>query len=404
MAYPFLPVDPCCTDVVINDVCGCSSVITNSGCNTNDPCSTILTASSTVIYNGPALTCTTAEPCDTLNVILQKIDEVICNLLFQINALTIQVNNITTQLIQINGNITTIYNTLDVCCAVTTTTTTTVNIPCESFSLDNTGTEVVAVITTDCVTGELFAVVLEPGVTNICVQTDSPLTVPGTIIVTPNGPCGPTTTTTTSSSSTTTTTTTAYPCECLTFTNTDNNIVDYNISYNDCLGDFIETTISANEIIKVCGCCGLANTPLVTISIGAICVDNLCPTTTTTTTVAPTTTTTTTIYTNPCTCITVTISQADLDDATGNTPAPGKADNTVYLTTSKSSGCDGTEIAAEYTVAGPTVDGFCIKVSELSTIQLFYYKDDAPVYFPTIDSTYTILYTTCSTTGECNPV
>lgn len=127
MAYPYLPVSPCCTDVVINDVCGCSSTIVNTGCVTNNPCSTVLTASSTVIYNGPALTCTTAEPCDTLNVVLQKIDEIICNLLSQINILTTQVGNINTQVLGLAVDVVDIYATLNVCCPVTTTTTTTCN-------------------------------------------------------------------------------------------------------------------------------------------------------------------------------------------------------------------------------------------------------------------------------------
>lgn len=135
MAYPYLPVNPCCTDVVLNSPCGCSSTITNSGYNTNNPCSTHLTASSTIVYNGPALSCTTAEPCDTLNVVLQKIDQIICNLLTQINILTVQVNNITGQIININGDIIDINNQLDVCCTTTTstssssTTTTTTTLP-----------------------------------------------------------------------------------------------------------------------------------------------------------------------------------------------------------------------------------------------------------------------------------
>jgi len=299
MAYPFLPVNPCCTDVVLNSPCGCSSTITNSGCNNNDPCSTNLTASSTIVYNGPVLSCTTAEPCDTLNVILQKIDEIICNLLTQINVLNIQINNITTQIITINGDIINIYNQLSVCCTTTTstsssstTTSTTTIHPCENFSLNNTGVTPVAVIITDCTTQEQSAIVLLPGDTNICVVTDSPLTVPGTVIVTPNGPCTPptssttstTSTSTSSTSSTTTTTTTAIPCECLTFNNTDISAVDHNISYNDCLGDFIETTISANEIINVCGSEGFADSALVFITIGADCIGGLCPTTTTTST------------------------------------------------------------------------------------------------------------------------
>lgn len=124
MAYPYLPVNPYCTDVVVNTPCGCTSTITNSGCNNNNPCSTHLTASSTIVYDGPALSCTSAEPCDTLNVILQKFDDIICNLLTQINALNIQVGNITTQVLNINSDIITINNRLDVCCTTTTTTTT----------------------------------------------------------------------------------------------------------------------------------------------------------------------------------------------------------------------------------------------------------------------------------------
>jgi hypothetical protein len=287
MAYPFLPVNPCCTDVVLNTPCGCSSTITNSGCNNNDPCSTHLTASSTIVYDGPVLPCIVAEPCDTLNVILQKIDEIICNLLTQINYLTNQVTNITNQIIMINGDIINIYNTLGECCGATTTTTsTTTAAPCESFSLNNTGDDPVAIIITDCITGEQEAIVLLPGDTNICVETDSPLTVPGTVIVTPNGPCGPTTTTTTSSSSTTTTTTTASPCECLTFYNGDSN--SQVVTYTDCNGTINEIlVIDALETVQVCGCCASATNELVTISVGANCIDGACP-------AEPTTTTTTT--------------------------------------------------------------------------------------------------------------
>lgn len=290
MAYPFLPVNPCCTDVVLNTPCGCSSTITNSGCNDNNPCSTHLTASSTIVYDGPTLPCIVAEPCDTLNVILQKIDEIICNLQTQINYLTNQVTNITNQIIMINGDIINIYNTLGECCGATTTTTsTTTAAPCESFSLNNTGVDPVAIIITDCNTGEPGAIVLMPGDTNICVITDSPLTVPGSVIVTPNGPCGSTTTTSTSSSSTTTTTTTLYACECLTFYN--NDVVGHEIYYTDCFGiTNAPITIQSHETIQVCGCCGFASDEFVTITVGANCVNGLCP--------SPTTTTTTTALCN----------------------------------------------------------------------------------------------------------
>jgi uncharacterized protein (TIGR02145 family) len=209
-------------------------------------------------------------------VILQKIDEIICNLLTQINTLNIQVNNLNSQIITINSEIINIYNTLDVCCVVTTTTTTTQFVaPCEGFLLTNTGLDTLAIIITDCITGLPEAVILSPGDTEICVETDSPLVVPGTVVATPTGPCNTSTTTTSSSSTTTTTTTIFIACECLTFTNTDSS--SHEIEYENCLGNTIATTISANEIIKVCGCCGFSNSELVTISIGGNCVDGECP-------------------------------------------------------------------------------------------------------------------------------
>ena len=128
MSHSFLPVNPCCTDVVLNTPCGCTSTLPNTGCGQN-PCETNVILSSNVLYNGPVLDCIIAEPCDTLNVILQKIDEIICNLLVQINTLNIQVANISTQIININNEIININNTLAVCCGATTTTTTTA-VPC----------------------------------------------------------------------------------------------------------------------------------------------------------------------------------------------------------------------------------------------------------------------------------
>jgi hypothetical protein len=119
----YLPVNPCCTDVIIPTPCGCSSTpSTNCGQNM---CGTNTLLSSNVVYNGPALSCIVAEPCNTLNVVLQKIDEIICNLVSQINYLNIQITNITNQVININGDIINIYNTLEQCCGATTTTTST---------------------------------------------------------------------------------------------------------------------------------------------------------------------------------------------------------------------------------------------------------------------------------------
>ena len=374
MAYPYLPVNPCCTDVVLNSPCGCSSTITNGGCN--NPCGTNLTASSTIVYDGPALSCTTAEPCDTLNVILQKIDEIICNLLTQINILNIEIINIKNEIINIDIDITNIYNILAECCttttsttAVPTTTSTTTIHPCENFSLTNIGDVPVAIIITDCTTQEPDAIILYPGDTNICVVTDSPLTVPGTIIVIPNGPCLPPTTSTTSSTSTstttiaptTTTTTTPIPCECLTFENTDSS-ASHNILYNNCLGEPIDFTIAANQTSQFCGCCASADSDLVFITVGADCIGGLCPeiTTTTTTTAIPncnftgtanqlpdstTTTTTTTVCVN-CIPGNVTIGtqvwtgcNLNVDTYRDGTPIPEVTDPTAWATLTTGAWC-----------------------------------------------------------------
>jgi hypothetical protein len=284
MAYPFLPVNPCCTDVVINDPCGCSSTITNSGCNSNDPCSTNLTASSTIAYDGPALSCIIAEPCDTLNVILQKIDEIICNLLTQINILTIQVNNITTQIINIEGDIINIDNSLDACCNTTTSTTTTVAIPCQGFSLNNTSGNPVAIIVVDCTTGLQTAIILSPGNTNICVQTGSPVSVPVTVVVTPTGPCTP--------STTTTTTTLAIDC---TFTGTAEEIASTTTTTTTVALD-CEFTGSSVQVTTTTTTTAVPTTTTTSSSTSSTTTSTTTaePTTTTTTTIAPTTTTTTT--------------------------------------------------------------------------------------------------------------
>jgi hypothetical protein len=331
-----------------------------------------------------------AEPCDTLNVILQKIDEIICNLQTQINYLTNQVTNITNQVININGDIINIYNTLGECCSATTTSTSTTVRPCENFSLTNTGDAPVAIIITDCTTQEQEAIVLMQGATNICVITNSPLTVPGTVIVTPNGPCVPATTTTTSSSttsstsSTTTTTTTAIPCECLTFSNTDS--VSHYISYENCDGTLInESTIDAYETIQVCGCCGFADNELVTITVGANCIDEQCP--------VPTTTTTTT--TIPCSCVDIIISQADINDATGNLSLNGNV--SVEGTNGKQITCENKDIVMHYDTAGTY--SYCLKSSVIPTIELTYKKNN--IIVTNVQSEIVNLETLCSVNGEC---
>jgi uncharacterized protein (TIGR02145 family) len=387
MSYPYLPVNPCCTDVVLNTPCGCSSIYTNGGCE--NPCGTHLTASSTIVYDGPALPCIVAEPCDTLNVILQKIDEIICNLLTQINILNIQIDNMTTQIINIEGDIINIYNQLGECCnATTTTTSTAAPVICESFSLTNTGVDPVAIIITDCYSDEQEAIILNPGDTNICVVTDSPLTVPGTVIVIPNGPCGTTTTTSTSSSSTTTTSTTAYPCECLTFYN--GSISSQEITYIDCNGVDQYHIILPDATNSYCGCCGEAPGSIdVTITIGANCINGECPT--------PTTTTTSTTIVETCSCVDIIISQDDLDDATGNTLP--FFDGKVNLYPDKNLTCEDGSLEAYYSVAGTYTH--CLKGSVIPTIILQYVKDNNVI--TSVQSQIVNLDSPCLVDGECIP-
>lgn len=258
----------------------------NSNCTCTDNTCGCKTSTSEVVYQGPALTCVGINNCDTITEVLQQLNSYICSE----ELVTIIINNIINN-IDLYQQFTTIVNNSVECETVwgcETTTSTTTIATCESFLLENTGVDPVAIIITNCDTNTQEAIVLMPGDTNICVVTDSPLTVPGTVIVTPTGPCVPptsSTTSTSSTSSTTTTTTTEIPCECLTFTNTD-PAVAYAIFYLDCTGDEIGYELPAKTTIKFCGSEGSANSELVTISIGGNCIDRECPTTTTTTTIA----------------------------------------------------------------------------------------------------------------------
>lgn len=221
MSYPFLPVNSCCTDVVINTPCGCSSTVTNSGCG-QSLCGTNLTASSTIAYDGPALSCIIAEPCDTLNVVLQKIDEIICNLLSQINILNQQVLNITNQIIFINSEIIDINNTLDVCCNVTTTSTTTLSpCSCNVYTLIGPFLNPGNVTYVPCGGTEVITVTAPDVITNICIDASYPIIEIGDVnLINTLVCCVPPTTTTT-------TTTIAIPCNCFQVFANDGDHVTY---------------------------------------------------------------------------------------------------------------------------------------------------------------------------------
>jgi hypothetical protein len=66
----YLPVNPCCDHQ-------------HSGCDDNctNPCNRYWSQSDHLAYNGPPLSCTGIDNCDTLSVCLQKIEELMCVLL-----------------------------------------------------------------------------------------------------------------------------------------------------------------------------------------------------------------------------------------------------------------------------------------------------------------------------------
>ena len=91
----YLPVNPCCTGVTL----------------LNSPCGTTNSLSSKIVYDGPTLPGSGVEACDTINVALSKLDEVLLELKNQvavnvasISAITEQINNINSQITDINNN------------------------------------------------------------------------------------------------------------------------------------------------------------------------------------------------------------------------------------------------------------------------------------------------------------
>jgi hypothetical protein len=279
MAYPFLPVNPCCTDVVLNSPCGCSSTTSNNGCGESQ-CGTNVILSSNVLYNGPVLDCIIAEPCDTLNVILQKIDEIMCNLLTQINTLNIQVTNITTQIININSDIVNINNTLAVCCGGATTTTTTTLCPCTYYQYVSSAQFPGTFTYVECDTLQVNTVIAGGEVDVVCVNNNYPTIEVGKINVLNTGLC--------CSVITTTTTTTVF---IQSFCSQVTAVGTVYIYWTDGGGDPKVMKIK-DETVYICaqvGSIAFTGTGSITIiGSGTTCESDVqcAPTTTTTTTVA----------------------------------------------------------------------------------------------------------------------
>jgi len=124
------------------------------------------------------------------------------------------------------------------------------------------------------------------------------------------------------------------------------------------------------------------------------------PTPTVTQTTTPTVTPTKTITptpTNPsCLCVEVVITQQDINDAVKNTIFP---DNTIYFQGDKESNCDGGDITYQFT--SPGTYNFCVKSNMINTLSLFYYFENVPQYYPSINSTITVSTTGCSVDSDC---
>ena len=122
------------------------------------------------------------------------------------------------------------------------------------------------------------------------------------------------------------------------------------------------------------------------------------PTPTPTTTVTPTHTVTPTTTNPSCLCVEVVISQTDINNAIKNDAFEG-SDNTVILASDKESNCDGGEIA--YSFTSPGTYHFCVKSNKINSLSLYYFFEDVPQYYPSIDSTITISTTGCSVDSDC---
>jgi hypothetical protein len=151
--------------------------------------------SENIKYNGPALACSSINTCDDLNTILEKINNVSCNLINSVSTITETVNTLTENVNTITKDVESIFEQLEVCCPTTTTTTTLAPTTTTTTTLTPTTTTTTIAPTTTTTT------TLAP------TTTTTTSLIPTTTTTTTLEPT--TTTTTTEASTTTTTTTTA---------------------------------------------------------------------------------------------------------------------------------------------------------------------------------------------------
>jgi hypothetical protein len=188
--------------------------------------------SENIKYDGPALACSSINTCDDLNTILEKINNVSCNLINSVSEITETVNNLTESVNTITEDVESIFEQLEICCPTTTTTTTVAPTTTTTTTITPTTTTTTLAPTTTTTT------TLEPTTTTTTTIT-------------------PTTTTTTTLEPTTTTTTTLEPiitCVCYTVTyigpppppEVFTGVV--NFSYVNCLGATVNSVVGDGDI------------------------------------------------------------------------------------------------------------------------------------------------------------
>ena len=110
----YLPVNPCCTPTTpcaTPSCCPdpCATCYTSCGDPCANPCYVIGKRTDDLAYNGENLPCTDIDQCDTLTVVLQKIEEAICTL----QGLIVPTTTTTTTAIPTTTTTTTISCTID---------------------------------------------------------------------------------------------------------------------------------------------------------------------------------------------------------------------------------------------------------------------------------------------------
>lgn len=293
-------------------------------CGHVDPCSAKPVKCNKVTYNGPNLECTDIDNEDNLCVVIQKIDDEICQLKEQINELQIALGiccgSITTTTSTSSTSTSTTTST-STSTSTSTTTSTTTALPCLCYG-GSSFTGVSYISYTDCV-GIPQTFTLQPfGTFSICARQGSiVVTGPGAPDVTfaalgPCSVCTTTTSTTTTSipSSTTTTTTTSTSTSTSTSTTTSSSSTTTSTTTTDIPSSTTSTssTTTTTTTTQIPSSTTTSTTSTSTTSTTS-------STSTTTTSSTSTTSTTTTAAPQLCYEYIATAGQTDLDNSDNNT-------------------------------------------------------------------------------------